>query len=124
MSTDTADAPVATDVHDEHHGPSDKLFIRTALVLAAITAAEVVWHYLPFWEGADSTWMTILQVGGLMVMMAWKFVIVAGTFMHLKFDHKLLTAVFYAGLVLAVSVYVVALFTFEVFSSGTAGFTP
>jgi hypothetical protein len=35
--------------------------------------------------------------------------------MHLRFDSRLLTMVFYFGLVLAVVVYIVALATFEFF---------
>jgi cytochrome c oxidase subunit 4 len=49
--------------------------------------------------------------------MAIKFVIIAAFFMHLKFDSKILTRVFYAGLFLAVGVYVAALTTFQLFSN-------
>ena len=48
-----------------------------------------------------------------MVMMVMKFVLVVGFFMHLKFDSRLLTWVFVAGLALAVVVYIVMLTTFE-----------
>jgi cytochrome c oxidase subunit 4 len=48
-------------------------------------------------------------------LMALKFVMVAALFMHLKFDNKLLTRLFYGGLFLAVGVYVAALATFELF---------
>jgi cytochrome c oxidase subunit 4 len=47
--------------------------------------------------------------------MAIKFVMVALHFMHLKFDSKVLTRVFYSGLLLAVTVYVAALSTFRIF---------
>jgi cytochrome c oxidase subunit IV len=36
-------------------------------------------------------------------------------FMHLKFDSKIFSMMFYAGLVLAVGVYMVFLFTFQFF---------
>jgi hypothetical protein len=38
--------------------------------------------------------------------------------MHLKFDHKILTRIFYAGLFLAIAVYLAVLATFEIFSGG------
>jgi cytochrome c oxidase subunit IV len=46
--------------------------------------------------------------------------VVAAYFMHLKWDKKLLTGIFYAGLVLAVAVYVAVLFAFEFFSGNWA----
>ena len=37
--------------------------------------------------------------------------------MHLKFDNRLFSVMFYMGLGLAIAVYIVALFTFKFFSS-------
>lgn len=100
------------EAHQEH-GLSDKGYVRIAVILAAITAVEVAWSYLPW---GDATGLkAFVEVGGLLVMMAIKFVIVAGYFMHLKFDSKVLTRVFYAGLALAVGVYVATLTTFHIF---------
>ncbi len=127
MSADaTTIAEQTADSHaEEHHGPTDKLFITTALILAAITAVEVAWSYLPWSDWGDGGAIVVLELGGLMVMMAIKFVIVASVFMHLRFDNKLLQRVFYAGVVLAVAVYMIALCTFQLFSSApTTGFAP
>ena len=107
--------------HKAH--PTDKLFIRMAILLAIVTAIEVGWSYLPFFKDATG-WKTVLEIGGLFLMMAYKFTVVAGTFMHLRFDDKLLTRVFYGGLFVAIAVYLSVLATFEIFSSGTPGFTP
>ena len=101
---------------DEDHGhtvPTDKMFVKIALILAVITAVEVAWSYLPWGEGFA---MQAAEIGGLLIMMAVKFVIVANYFMHLKFDKKLLTGIFYGGIILAVSVYVATLATFQFFS--------
>jgi cytochrome c oxidase subunit 4 len=38
--------------------------------------------------------------------------------MHLKFDNKIFSYLFYSGLILAVSVYIVALMTFRFFDGG------
>jgi cytochrome c oxidase subunit 4 len=50
-------------------------------------------------------------------MMAVKFFIVASFFMHLRFDNKIFTWMFYSGLLLAVGVYSVTLLTFRFFDN-------
>ena len=127
--TDTTTANLADgtdashDGHDAaaHHGMSDKGYIRIAIILAAITAVEVAWSYLPLWDGATGL-KSVIEVGGLLLMMVIKFVVVAAYFMHLKFDDKVLTRLFYSGLLLAVGVYLAALTTFEIWGSSTPGF--
>ena len=120
--------PVAGDAHPdlEHHPgehASDRQFVKVFLGLALVTALEVSWAYMP-WEHSDSRLWTAVYWGGLLMMMGFKFFIIAGYFMHLRFDNKLLTRIFYAGVALAVVVYVVVLTTFELFSSKPPGFTP
>jgi cytochrome c oxidase subunit 4 len=51
----------------------------------------------------------------LLIMMVVKFVMVVSYFMHLKFDNKLFSFLFYVGLGLALFVYFVALATFKFF---------
>ena len=113
MSAETTTvAEAARGGRHDHAIPTDRLFVMVAVVLAVITAVEVAWSYLPW---GDGTAMTVLEVGGLLLMMAVKFVVVAAIFMHLRFDSKVLTAIFYSGLFLALGVYVAVLFTFEFF---------
>lgn len=118
MSTTADDFVDATtfDSVPQHHGATDGLFVKTALGLSVITGIEVAWTYIPW---ADGTLFTFLEVGGLLLLMAFKFFMVANVFMHLKWDSKLLTGFFYFGVVLAVIVYLVVLFTFQFFSSGS-----
>ena len=52
----------------------------------------------------------------LLLLMAIKFFTVVYVFMHLRFDKKFLTVVFYSGLVLAVAVYVAVLTILNVWS--------
>jgi cytochrome c oxidase subunit IV len=123
---DTVD--VAGDVNPdlEHHPgehASDRQFVKVFLVLVVVTALEVAWSYAP-WENTDSRAGTAFYWGGLMIMMSIKFVIIAGYFMHLRFDNKILTRVFYAGVFLAIGVYIVALSTFQLFSSEPPFFLP
>jgi len=100
----------AHDTHAAHdateHGMSTRGYINIALILAAITALEVSTYYVDFGP---------LFLPSLLVMMVVKFVIVVSYFMHLKFDNKIFTWLFYSGLFLAVGVYVAALSTFHFF---------
>ncbi len=97
------DLPSEPDETEGHH-PSDWLYVQIAVILALITAAEVSTYVVDFGD---------LMLPALMVMMVVKFVMVVLFFMHLRFDHKLFSWVFFAGLVLAALVYIAALTTFE-----------
>jgi cytochrome c oxidase subunit 4 len=94
----------------------DKVYVLTALFLAAVTLVEVatyVWEDLFLWSwGGDSNAGLIIV---LMVLMAVKFFVVAWVFMHLKFDKPILTRLFYAGLLLAVGVYIAMMAMFRIF---------
>jgi len=94
--------------HHDHGADhlTDSKYIVIALALAVITAAEVAASYLD---------LGTVFVPLLLVMMAIKFFVVVSFFMHLRFDNRLFTWLFYGGLFLAVFVYVVALLTFRVF---------
>ena len=96
------------------HGPTDGQYFTIFWVLVAITALEVSTYFWSSWFGDASHYPAIVL---LVVMMVVKFVLIASFFMHLRFDNKLLTRLFYSGLVLAVVVYVIVLTTFEFWSS-------
>ncbi|MFZ8900066.1 MAG: cytochrome C oxidase subunit IV family protein [Ilumatobacteraceae bacterium] len=106
MSTATEHATHESTEHGESHGASDKQYVVIALVLAVLTAIEVSTYYVDFGP---------LFMPTLFVLMIVKFVIVVSYFMHLKFDNKLFSYLFYSGLILAVSVYAGALATFKFF---------
>lgn len=108
---------VATETHAEHdhshddhaqHGMSNAGYIRIAIILAAMTGLEVSTYYVDF----GSLFLPVL-----LVLMVVKFFVVVSYFMHLKFDNKLFSFCFYAGLFLAVMVYVIALATFKFFAA-------
>ncbi|WP_148288580.1 cytochrome C oxidase subunit IV family protein [Ilumatobacter nonamiensis] len=94
--------------HHDHGAEhlTDNKYVVIAIILAVITAAEVAASYIDL--GA-------VFVPLLLFMMAIKFFIVVSFFMHLRFDNRLFSWMFYAGLFLAVFVYIVALLTFRVF---------
>ena len=96
--------------HDDHPGDhwSDLKFVYLALALAAVTAIEVALSYM-----VDDLGPLFLPL--LIILMLVKFFAVVSYFMHLKFDSRLFSLMFYMGLVLAVIVYTVALLTFRFF---------
>jgi cytochrome c oxidase subunit 4 len=96
----------AQDDHGEHF--SDGQYDIVALILAVLTAIEVSTYFVDFGP---------LMMPVLIVLMVVKFFTVVAYFMHLKFDSKLFSALFYTGLILAVGVYCGALATFKFFLS-------
>jgi cytochrome c oxidase subunit IV len=106
------DTDLAHDLHDDNH-VSERQYWGVFVLLAAITAIEVLWSYLGF-EGAA-------LVLPLVVLMVVKFLFVAGVFMHLFFDLRILNGrwfswAFGAGLILAICVFfaVIATFHFQI----------
>ena len=110
MSTETAPATEHDEAHEAHEDHwSDLNYIKLALALAVITGIEVAISYM-----VDDLGVFFLPL--LIALMLVKFFSVVLFFMHLKFDNRLFSLMFYLGLGLAVAVYVAALFTFEFFS--------
>jgi cytochrome c oxidase subunit 4 len=99
-------APPVEDVHAELAHPSPAKYVGVALILAVVTAIEVALYY--------TTLTGELLVALLLGLAVIKFGMVAAYFMHLKFDGRLLRRLFVTGIVLAASVYAVALFTMDV----------
>ncbi len=112
MSTDTTTVETGESTvvdHDGHaaeHGATDREYVVIALILAVLTAIEVSTYYVDFGP---------LFLPVLLVLMVAKFLIVVSYFMHLKFDDKIFSYMFYSGLVLALAVYIGALATFKFF---------
>ncbi|MDQ4149929.1 MAG: cytochrome C oxidase subunit IV family protein [Actinomycetota bacterium] len=93
---------MAEEEHPEH--PGEKQYVKVAIALAILTAIEVAVFYIPPLRG--------ILVPLLATMMLAKFLLVIGYFMHLKFDSKIFRGLFVVGLVLALGVFAVALWTF------------
>ena len=112
---EAAAAGAAARAHEEtvtgtgHAHPKDRSYVGIAAILALITAAEVGTFYLEDELGS-------VLIPALLVMMVVKFAMVAGWFMHLRFDSNIFTRLFVSGIVLAVSVYIAMLATFQFFS--------
>lgn len=99
-------APPVAGAHTDHAHPGQREYVTVALILAVVTAVEVGLYY------TDLT--GLLLVSPLLGLAFVKFGMVAAYFMHLKFDGLLLRRLFVTGIVLALTVYSVALFTMDV----------
>jgi len=102
--TRAADTTAADDEHAGHH-PTPAEYVRIALILAALTALEVSTYYFDFGSAA---------IPLLIALMAIKFVMVAGFFMHLRYDTRLFSQFMYTGLGFAIVLYTLTLLVFVV----------
>lgn len=81
------------DGHDDHGSHASVGFYwMIGGILAVLTAVEVALYYM----------QPPLEQPLLLILSVAKFILVVGFFMHLKFDSRVFTGVFMAGLVLAV----------------------
>ncbi|MGH2709066.1 MAG: cytochrome C oxidase subunit IV family protein [Actinomycetota bacterium] len=88
----------------EHAHPGPLQYVKVAVVLAVVTAVEVMIYYIP----AVRPYIAPL----LIVLSAIKFGMVALWFMHLKFDSRLFRRLFITGIILALAVFAIVLLTF------------
>jgi cytochrome c oxidase subunit 4 len=94
---------------NEHAHPSEKVYIKVALWLGAITLAEIAISYIKMPDAAKIVSLVLLSV--------IKFTAVVGYFMHLKFDNPALRKPFITGIILAGSVYTIVLLAFTLHSN-------
>ena len=95
MADDTATDTSTT--HGKH--PTPRLYVQIAGVLFVLTALEFSTYFIDF---------AVMHIPLLLVLMAIKFGLVAGFFMHLKFDSRLFSRVMYGGLGGALLLYGIA----------------
>jgi len=93
--------------HEAEH-PSSRFYVVIAVILAVLTAMEVMVFYV---ETLSSMLLPLL-----LVMMAAKFALVVMFFMHLRFDSRLLTGVFVWGLFIATAIILALLAVFGKFA--------
>ncbi|MSR35453.1 MAG: cytochrome C oxidase subunit IV [Gemmatimonadetes bacterium] len=90
--------PEADAVHDPHEAHETHMLVgfywMIAAILGVITAMEVAIFYIPAIGKA--------LVPSLLILSGAKFVLVVMFFMHLKFDSKVFTVLFLAGLSIAI----------------------
>ncbi|MGH7298779.1 MAG: cytochrome C oxidase subunit IV family protein [Candidatus Rokuibacteriota bacterium] len=85
-----------------------RTYVQVAVVLALITAIEVATLYIP----GIPNW---LLVSSLLLMSAVKFFLVVGFFMHLRYDHPIMRALFVGPLLIAIVIIVAVMALFSAF---------
>lgn len=103
MATDTDTAPADEAEATTGHHPTPKDYVQVFGVLFVLTAMEV---------GASFIDVGPVFLPLLIVLMVIKFALVAGWFMHLKYDTATYTQFMVGGLALALSLYGVVLLVF------------
>jgi cytochrome c oxidase subunit 4 len=91
----------------ERH-PTPREYVRIAILLAVVTAAEVAIVY------TDLAHSIVIPM--LFFFAAVKFSMVVLWFMHLKFDSKTYARFFMTGIALALTLFMVVLISFRVFA--------
>ena len=84
-----------------------KLYWTIALVLAVVTAVEIA---IPSVEALDAITVPLLLLLG-----AFKFLVVVWFFMHLKWDNPRYRGLFFLGVIGAIILFGVVLLTFRAF---------
>jgi len=112
QTRDEATGPVVETTPEEggtsHDHPGEAQYIKIALILAVITAAEVAIYYVPALEG--------VLVPALIAFSVVKLLLVVAFFMHLRFDSRLFRRLFIAGIALAVFCFTAMLTSFGVWT--------
>ena len=96
-----ADTLLEQETHDH---PTPATYVRIGVILTLITAMEVAIYYIPAMRG--------ILVPLLLVLSAVKFLTVVGWYMHLKMDPVVYSRLFFAPLVLAISIGCVLMLLF------------
>jgi cytochrome c oxidase subunit 4 len=91
---------------EAHAHPTWATYKWVALVLTLITVVEVWAYYIPSFVASRAFVPTLL------VMSAFKFIVVVMFYMHLKYDHKLFRALFVGPLIIAALTLVALMFVF------------
>lgn len=101
----TAHAQPPSTAPVEHAHPGSREYVTIAIILAIITAAEVIVYYQ---ESLRSVLVPIL-----IILSITKFALVALFFMHLKFDNRMFATLFSGPLALAIAVLIALLSIFH-----------
>ena len=98
-----AEAQGRTVAHVGPQHPEPFQYVIVGIILAGITMFEVLLYYV------DLNFKFLVFM--LIILSAVKFFTVVGFFMHLRFDAKLFSILFFGGLALAIAVFTVAIAT-------------
>jgi cytochrome c oxidase subunit IV len=96
----------AEHAHSHAHHPGWKTYVIVGAILTLVTAIEVAAYYIPAWENSK------VYVPSMLIMSAFKFVVVVMFYMHLKYDHRLFRALFTGPFIIAATTLIGLMFLF------------
>jgi cytochrome c oxidase subunit 4 len=102
---DEADGARTRVRHAQGGHPDPIQYVVIGLTLAFITAVEVAIYYV------DINFKVFVFI--LLMLSLLKFMLVVGFFMHLRFDQRIFSVLFFGGLLLAIAIFTVAITTLE-----------
>jgi cytochrome c oxidase subunit IV len=82
--------------------PTDRTYLRVGTMLFILTAIEVALYFVE--DALTSDWSLYLLVAALIFLSSIKFVLVVMYYMHLKWDDRLFTWFFVAGMFVAAAI--------------------
>jgi cytochrome c oxidase subunit IV len=85
-----------------HVHPTDRTYVRVGVILFILTAIEVALYFIEDMLASD--WSVYALVASLIFLSSIKFVLVVMYYMHLKFDDRMFTWFFVAGMFVAAAV--------------------
>ncbi len=91
---------------EQHHHPTPMTYVKIGVLLTVITIWEVWAYYIP------SLVASRIFVPMLLILSAFKFIMVVMFYMHLKYDHKLFRVLFTGPLLIAALTGIALLFLF------------
>ena len=94
-----------------HEHPSDRQYVKVAVILGILTAIEVFTYFDSVHRMSAAAMYALLTV-----LMILKFIYVVAWFMHLKFDSPIFKHIFVTGILLALGVYLVMLTAFRIWT--------
>ena len=87
----------------EHaHHPSDRTYLKVGAALFILTAVEIALYFVE--DMFESAWSLYLLAASLIILSSIKFVLVVMYYMHLKWDSRLFTWFFLAGMFVALAI--------------------
>ena len=111
LSTGDQQVPDSDQQAPTHEHPSDKQYVKIAVILGVLTAIEVFTYFESVHRMSDAAMYALLTV-----LMILKFIYVVAWFMHLKFDSPIFKHIFVTGILLALGVYLVMLTAFRIWT--------
>ena len=87
---------------DEHAHASDRTYLKVGSILFILTAIEIGLYFVE--DMLESAWSVYLLIAALIVLSTMKFILVVMYYMHLKWDDRMFTWFFLAGMFVAATI--------------------